>query len=144
MHKKAAFEYEFLERYTAGIELFGHEVKAVRAGRAALEGAHIIVRGGEAYLVGATIQPYQPGNVSEEYDPGRPRKLLLTKKELRTIESEEAKAGLTIVPLAMYNKSGKLKLDLAIARGKKRHDKRQVIKKREAKIEIEREIKSKR
>lgn len=144
VNKKAHFEYELLEKFDAGIELFGHEVKTVRAARASLEGAYVIVRGGEAFLVGSSIPPYQSGNIEEGYDPLRPRRLLLTKKELVELANAEAKAGLTIVPISMYNKEGKIKLAIAIARGKKKHDKRETIKKRESKIEMERVIKSKR
>lgn len=144
VNKKAHFDFELIKKFDAGIELFGHEVKAVRTGGTKLDGAHVVVRGGEAYLVGATIRPYQPANIDEEYDPTRPRRLLLMKKEITELSNAESKAGLTIVPVSMYNKKDRIKVEIAIARGKKKHDKRETIKKRESKIEMERVIKSKR
>ena len=141
-NKKAHFNYEILERYEAGIELFGGEVKSLRAGRGSLEGAHVTVRGGEAYLVGATIQPYQPGNMPKGYEATRNRRLLLTKDEIAEIGAEESKKGLTIVPISVYNKQHKLKVEIAIVRGKKTHDKRETIKKREAERDVMRDIKS--
>src|SRR3989344_677598 len=141
-NKKIHFNYEILERYEAGIELFGIEVKAVRAGRGSLEGSHVTVRGGEAYLIGATIQPYQAGNTLKDYDATRNRKLLLTKTEIAELSAHESKKGLTIVPIAVYNKNRKLKVEIAIVRGKKTHDKRETIKKREAERDVMRDIKS--
>lgn len=140
-HKRAGFDYEFLEQFEAGVQLFGTEVKSLRAHHGKLEGAHITVRGGEAFLINSEIPPYQASNVGGEYDPRRNRRLLLTKKELAEISTAEEKAGLTIVPLSMYNKGRIIKLRLAIARGKKKGDKRESIKKREAFREIAREVK---
>lgn len=142
-HKKARFDYELLERYEAGIELTGPEVKALRSGRGSLEGAHITVRGGEAYLINAQIPPYQPGNVPEDYNPLRNRRLLLSKKEIQELDGYESKKGLTIVPLVWYNSKKHIKLELAVARGKKKHDKRETIRKREADRQIERTLKTK-
>lgn len=141
-NKKVHFNYEIIERYEAGIELFGSEVKALRAGRGSLDGAHVTVRGGEAYLVGATIQPYQSGNVTKDYDATRNRRLLLTKNEITELGAQESKKGLTIVPISVYNKKHKLKVEIAIVRGKKTHDKRETIKKREAERDVMRDIKS--
>jgi len=135
-NRKARFDFEILEKFTAGLELIGSEVKSVRAGKISLAGSFIAVRGGEAFLIGAEIQPYQPKNTSREYDALRPRKLLLTKEEILRLAEAEHSHGLTIVPLSVYNKNRFLKLDLAIARGKKKFDKRETIKKRD----IEREI----
>jgi len=100
------------------------------------------VRGGEAYLIGATIQPYQAGNTLKDYDATRNRKLLLTKTEIAELSAQESKKGLTIVPIAVYNKNRKLKVEIAIVRGKKTHDKRETIKKREAERDVMRDIKS--
>lgn len=138
-NKKASLNYEFLEKFEAGIELLGFEVKAVQKHGGSFEGAHVTVRGGEAYLIGAHIPPYQPTNTPKEYDPNRNRRLLLTKKELTTLALFEAKKGLTIVPLSMYNKGRKLKVKIAVARGKKKHDKRETIKKRDVERQIRRE-----
>ena len=141
-NKKVHFNYEIIERYEAGIELFGSEVKALRAGRGSLDGSHVTVRGGEAYLVGATIQPYQSGNIPKDYDATRNRRLLLTKSEIEELGAQESKNGLTIVPISVYNKSHKLKVEIAIVRGKKTHDKRETIKKREAERDVMRDLKS--
>jgi len=141
-NKKIHFNYEILERYEAGIELLGAEVKSVRAGRGSIDGSHVTVRGGEAYLVGATIQPYQAGNVPKGYESTRNRRLLLTKNEIAEVGAHESKKGLTIVPVSVYNKQHKLKVEIAIVRGKKTHDKRETIKKREAERDVMREIKS--
>ena len=141
-NKKIHFNYEILERFEAGIELLGTEVKSVRAGHGSLEGAHVTIRGGEAYLMGATIQPYQTGNMQKNYDAMRNRRLLLTKDEISELSLQEAKKGLTIVPIGVYNKGHKLKVEIAIVRGKKAHDKRETIKKREAERDVMRDIKS--
>ncbi len=139
--RKVRFNYEILENYTAGIELFGFEVKSVRAGHGSLEGAHVIIRGGEAFIVGLKIDPYQVGNTPPSYDRERTRKLLITKKEIRELEEQESKKGLTIVPLSLYNKNSKVKLAFAIAHGKKKFDKRETIKKRDTDRDIGRLMK---
>ena len=141
-NKKVHFNYEIIERYEAGIELFGSEVKALRAGRGSIDGSHVTVRGGEAYLVGATVQPYQSGNIPKDYDATRNRRLLLTKREIAELGAQESKKGLTIVPISVYNKQHKLKVEIAIVRGKKTHDKRETIKKREAERDVMRDLKS--
>lgn len=141
-HKKARLDYEILEEYEAGIELLGLEVKSVRAGQAKLEGSHVIVRGGEAYIVGMVISPYQPSNTPLEYDPNRTRRLLLTKKEIAAIGTEESQKGLTVVPISVYNKNGKLKVRIAVARGRKKFDKRAVLKKRETDRDMRRTLKN--
>lgn len=141
-NKKAGFNFELLEEYDAGLELQGHEVKSLRKGRGKLEGAHIVVRGNEAYLVGATIEPYQPANTASQGDTGRPIRLLLTRKEINVLLGSESQKGLTIVPIVVYNNSsGLLKLRLAIARGKKKADKRETIRKRDTSREIARVMK---
>jgi SsrA-binding protein len=141
-HKKARFNYEILEEFEAGIELLGHEVKSLRARHGKLEGAHIIVRGGEAYIVGMSIPPYQPKNTPKGYDPDRSRRLLLTKKELGELGSFEGHKGLTIVPISVYNKRSKLKIRIAAVRGRKKYDKRAVLKERDTKREIDRTLKN--
>jgi SsrA-binding protein len=139
--RKVRFNYELLENFTAGIELFGFEVKSVRAGHGSLEGAHIIIRGGEAYIVGMKIDPYQPNNTPPGYDRERTRKLLITKKEIQELVEADDKKGLTMVPLSLYNKNGKVKLAFATARGKKKFDKRETIKKRDSDRDIGRLLK---
>ena len=138
---KAKFEYEFLENYEAGIELLGFEVKSVRNHRGSLLGAHIIVRGGEAYIINMEIPPYQPGNTPKDYDPKRNRRLLLTKKELAELAEKDNAKGLTIIPVSLYNKGRKIKVNVAIVRGKKTHDKRETIKKRDVDREMRRTLK---
>ncbi len=140
-NKKAYFDYEVLEKFTAGVELFGFEVKSVRARQGSLEGSFVTVRGGEVYLMHATIPPFQPNNTPKNYEPVRNRRLLLTKKEIVLLANTENKKGLTIIPLSMYNSGRKIKLEIAIARGKKQFDKRDSIKKRESNREILREMK---
>lgn len=140
-NKKAHFNYEILERYEAGIELLGTEVKSIRAKHGSLEGAHVLVRGGEAFLVGATIQPYQAGNIDKNYDATRNRRLLLTRDEIIKLGHLESLKGLTIVPISVYNKQRKIKVEIAVVRGKKTHDKRETLKKREHERDVLREVK---
>lgn len=142
-NKKARMRYEMLEEFEAGIELLGFEVKALRAARAKLDGAHVVIRGGEAFIVGMSATPLQPKNTPADYEPLRTRRLLLTRKELTVLASAEHTKGLTIVPISVYVKGRKLKVRLAIARGRKQFDKRQVLKKRDTKREIERTLKNK-
>jgi len=140
-NRKARFDYEILEKYESGIELLGSEVKSVRGGQMSLEGAFVIVRGGEAFLINANIPAYQPKNAPKDYDSLRNRKLLLTKKEIATLGGSEKNKSLTIVPISVYNKNRKIKVEIALVKGKKKHDKRETIKKRETDREIRREIK---
>ena len=139
-NSKVGFDYEILETLSAGLELIGSEVKSVRAGKISLAGSFIGIRGHEAYLLGANIEPYQPKNISEEYDATRPKKLLLTKSELKSLEDAEKTKGLTIIPLSVYNEGRFIKLDFAIAKGKKKFDKRQAIKKRDVERDLKRSL----
>ena len=141
-NKKAHFDYEFLQKFEAGIELLGHEVKSVKNSHGSLDGARILVRGGEAFLVGATIPLYQPNNAVSAYQTDRTRKLLLTKKEIAEIAQAEGQKGLTVIPLSLYAKGKKVKIEIAIVRGKKKYDKREVIKKRDTERDIAREYKA--
>lgn len=141
-NKKARMEYEFIDTYETGIELLGFEVKALRAGKASLVGSHVVVRGGEAFLVGATISPYQEGNTPKSYDPERTRRLLLSKKELATLEGSGSQRGLTIVPIMVYNKNRRLKLSIALARKKKSHDKRATLKEKDDRRAMDRTLKN--
>jgi SsrA-binding protein len=131
INKKAGFNYELLDKYSGGLELFGHEVKTLRSKRGSLEGSYVIVRGNEAFLVNAHIPPYQEGNTPKTYDPYRARKLLLTKAEIEELLGFEKAKGLSIIPLSIYEKGRFIKIDIAVGRGKKQHDKRETIKKRE-------------
>lgn len=140
-NSKARFNYEMLETYEAGIELLGFEVKSVREGKGSIAGAHILIRGGEAFVVGMRVDPYQPGNTDPAYQPDRTRRLLLTKKELHDLAETDKKKGLTLVPLSLYNKNGKVKVSFAVARGKKEFDKRETIKKRDTDRDLRRLLK---
>lgn len=137
---RAGFDYEILEKLEAGIELRGHEVKSLRNKLGSLKGARVVARGGEAYLIGATIPAWQIANAPKGYDPERPRRILLAKKEIVHIASAESEKGLTIIPLSIYNKQRHLKLSLAIVRGKKSHDKRHTIREREEKRSMARSL----
>lgn len=139
-NKKARFNYEITEKYEAGIELFGFEVKAIKNKHGNIDSAFIIIRGGEAYLIGAFIPPYQPNNTPEGYDPYQNRRLLLTKKELIELGDIEKNKGLTLIPLSMYNKGRKIKLTIAVGKGKKKFDKRETIKKRDVDRDIRRSL----
>ncbi len=140
-NRKAKFEFEWLETFEAGLELFGHEVKAIKTHKMSLEGSYVFPRRGEFYLVGANVSPYQPKNTPKEYDPSRDRKLLLHKKEIDYLIGKAAIRGLTILPIRVYTKGSRIKLEIAIARKFKQHDKRERIKEREDKRKIERTLK---
>jgi len=135
-NRKAQFNYEILEKYEAGIELLGVEVKSVRGGQMSLEGAFVIVRGGEAYLINANISPYQVKNTPKDYDSLRNRRILLTKKEIIELAGSEKNKSLTIVPISVYNKGRKIKVEIALVKGKKKFDKRETLKKRDTDREI--------
>ncbi len=142
-NKKAYHDYEILDEYESGIELKGFEVKSIKLGRASLKGARVVLRGGEAFLIGANIPPYQAANTPKDYDPERARRLLLTKKEINKLLGKEQEKGLTLPALLLYNKGNLIKLKFAVARGKKKYDKREQIKKRDQKRDIERSLKYK-
>lgn len=140
-NKKAFLKYAPLEHFAAGLELLGTEVKALRARQGSLEGARVVVRGGEAFLVGMIIPPYQTANTAKNYDPERPRRLLLTKKEIAALAVAESKKGLTIVPLEVYTKGKFVKGHIAIVRGKGKVERREDLKKRDALREAARVLK---
>lgn len=140
-NKRALFDFEVLESLEAGLVLLGTEAKSIRGGRVRLDGGHVIVRGGEAYLVGITIPAFQPINTSKNYDSERPRKLLLSAKQLTQLDRSTEQQGLTAIPLSLYSKGRTIKLQLAIAKGKKKADKRESIKARDVKREIDRTLK---
>ena len=137
-NRKAHFNYMVTETFEAGIELLGFEVKAIKTGMGNLTGAFCVVRGGEVFIVNMNIPPYQPGNTPKEYDPTHPRRLLLNKKEIKILADADNAKGLTLVPMAMYSKGRRIKVEVAICKGKKTHDKRESIKKRDVEREIRR------
>jgi len=140
-YKKARFNYEILETFEAGIELLGFEVKSLKKGQGSLEGAHVIVRGGEAYAVNVFVPPYQEKNTPKDYEPRRNRRLIMTKKEIAALADKEGGRGLTVVPISIYNKGQLIKVSVAVVRGKKKYDKRETTKRRETDREIRRTIK---
>ncbi len=140
-NKRAYFDYEILEKFEAGLELRGFEVKALKTGRGNLVGTRVLIRGNEAFVVNMDIPPYQPANAPKDYDPSRARKLILHKRELSYLEGKAATKGLTLIPISVYTKGNLVKLEFGVARGKKEYDKRETIKKREVDRKIERILK---
>lgn len=143
-NKKARFDFTPLETLEAGIELFGFEVKSVRGKKGKLEGSHVTVRGGEALLLGANIPAFQPKNAPESYAKDRHRRLLLSAKQIDRLAGLESQKGLTIIPISMYNSGRKIKLEIAVVRGQKKHDKRETLKRRDMQREAERAMKQRR
>lgn len=138
-NRRAYLNYEVLEKFQGGLVLQGQEVKSVKLGKAQITGAYVVVRGEELWLVGANIPPYQPKNAPRGYNPERSRKLLLQKKEISYLLGKAKERGLTLVPLRVYTTSaGKIKLEFALAKRKKKWDKREAIKKREVEMEMRR------
>lgn len=142
-YKKAGLKFTVLESFQAGIELSGAEVKSLRAKQGKLDGARVIIRGGEAFIVGMQVPPYQQSNTPAGYDPERARKLLLSKSEIAELSAAEERKGLTVVPLEVYNAGRYLKVRVAIVRGKGKSDKREDLKLREAKRDMERALRGK-
>ena len=141
-NRKARHEYEILDTWEAGIVLQGTEVKSLRTGKANLKDSYARIQAKEITLYHFHISPYEKGNIYN-HDPVRPRKLLLHKKEIRRLRGSVEEKGLTLIPLKVYFKRGKAKIELALARGKKFYDKRTDIAKRDADREIERTFKRK-
>jgi len=142
INKKANFDYEILEKYEAGLVLFGHEVKAVRAGQVSLKGSFISLRTkngqAELYLINCQISPYKNAGPMPDYNQTRERKLLLKRQEISHLLGKKQVEGLTLIPLKIYTNHSFLKLEFAVAKGKKKYDKRETIKKRE----VERNLRS--
>lgn len=137
-NKKATFDYSFEYTIEAGVELLGSEVKSVKQSHGSLNGAYVSVVGGELYLLGAHIPAWQEKNSSNAFDPYRTRKLLVHKKELFDLGQALKQKGLTIVPVSLYNKSGKIKIQIAVAKGKKNFDKRDSLRDTAVKRDIAR------
>ncbi len=142
-NKKAYFNYEILEKFEAGISLIGQEVKSIKLGHINLAGSYVIIdKNSEVFWIGAKVPPYQPNNAPADYNPERSRKLLLKKKEINYLIGKSRQRGLTLIPLKVYTKNAKIKLEFGIGKGKKEIDKREIIKKRETDKDIERELKA--
>jgi SsrA-binding protein len=139
-YKKAHFDYEVMEKFEAGIELLGFEVKSLKKGQGSLEGSYVIVRGGEAYAMNVFVPPYQEKNTPKDYEPRRNRRLILHRTEIARLADLESGKGLTIVPISIYNKGQLIKVSVAVVRGKKKFDKRETIKKRETDRSVRREF----
>jgi SsrA-binding protein len=140
-NRKARHEYQLLDRYEAGVVLTGTEVKSLRQGGASLQQAYADLRDGEVWLIGAHIAEYSQGNVFN-HEPDRDRKLLLHRKEIASLWGKVRERGLTLVPTRLYFKDGKVKVEVALARGKERRDKRRDIARRDAERQMERALKS--
>jgi len=138
-NRRARFEYEVLERFEAGLVLLGPEVKSLRAGKASLGDAYAIVRRGEAWLLNCHISPYDPAS-RDNPDPRRERKLLLHRREIQRLTGKLQERGFTMVPLKLYFKQGRAKVELALVRGKRRHDKRESIRERESQRDLARRM----
>jgi SsrA-binding protein len=142
-NRRARYDYQLLERFEAGLALTGTEVKSLRQGRATLVQAYAEVREGEAWLLGAEISVYDQGNRAN-HDPTRARKLLLHRREIDSLYGKVREKGLTLVPTRMYFKDGRVKVELALARGKEQRDKRRDLADRDAQRQIERALKARR
>ncbi len=135
VNKRAGFDYEIIEKFQGGIELTGHETKSVKMGRVNVAGAHAVIRNGETFVVGMETPSFQPKNAPADYNPGRTKKLLLKKDEIKYLTGK-TQTGLTLVPLRVYTHRGLVKIELGLGRRRKKHDKRELIKKREIEKEI--------
>ena len=142
-NKKALFDYEVLEKFEAGMVLFGQEVKSIKTGHINLSGTFVTVRAGEPFLVGVKVPPYQPNNAGADYNQERQRKLLLNKKEIDYLIGKIKTKGFSLIPLKIYDNNGRIKLEFGLARGKKKYDKKEKIKKRDVEREVNRELSDK-
>lgn len=141
-NKRATFDYELLDRYEAGLVLTGAEVKSVKMGHMSLKGSFVTMHEEELYLTNASVSPYRFAKNAEKYEPNRSRKLLVRKSEIKSLIGKMHVKGLTLVPVRVYTKRRLIKLEFALARGKKAVDKRQDIAKREVKRDIDRKLKN--
>jgi len=135
-NKRAYFDYQILETYEAGIELKGYEVKSIKTGRINLSGSYAVLKNNQIWLINVDIPPYQAKNTPLDYDPKRTRRLLLKKAEIKGLVGKVQEKGLTLVPLKVYTKNRKIKIEIGLAKSRKKVDKRELIKKREFKKEV--------
>jgi len=135
-NKRAFFDYQILETYEAGIELKGYEVKSIKTGRINLAGSYAVLKNNQVWLINADVPPYQPKNTPSDYDSKKSRRLLLRKTEIKGLIGQIQEKGLTLVPLKVYTKNRKIKIEIGLAKSRKKVDKRELIKKRESKKEI--------
>jgi SsrA-binding protein len=139
-NKKAGFDYNVLEKFQAGMVLFGQEVKSIKTGHINLSGSYVAIRNGETFLVGVKVPPYQPNNAGADYGEERQKKLLLNKKEIDYLIGKTKVKGFSLIPLKIYDNNGRIKLEFGLAKGKKKYDKKEKIKKRDIEREINREL----
>lgn len=140
-NKRIFFDYEILETREAGMVLTGQEVKSIKSGKINLAGSFVSPRIKELFLIGCQISPYQPKNAPADYNPERPRKLLLKKEEIRYLIGKIGQKGLTLAPLKVYTKKDKIKLEIAVVKRRKKVNKKELLKKRGTEREIKRELK---
>ncbi|GIV97628.1 MAG: SsrA-binding protein [Herpetosiphonaceae bacterium] len=140
VNRRARHDYFIEETLEAGIVLTGSEIKSLRAGRANLRGSYVRIENGEAWLIDTHISPYEQSGTYFNHEPTRPRKLLLHRKEIERLRGKQAIKGLTIVPLRLYIKGRRAKIELGVARGKKLYDKREAVAERDARRQIERAL----
>ena len=141
-NRKAFHDYFVLERFEAGIELFGTEVKSIRAGQVNLKDSYCTIREGELFVRGMHVSPYEKGNIFNR-DPVRIRRLLMHKREIRKLHDLQKRDGYALIPLSLYFKDSRVKVELGLCKGKKTYDKRDAIAKRDAKREMERAVREK-
>ena len=141
-NRKARFLYDILETYEAGLQLMGTEVKSIRAGKVNLQDGYALIRNGEAWLINVHISPYTSSSQYFNHDPRRTRKLLLHRQEIRKLIGKVEQQGLTLVPLKLYLKRGLVKVSIGLAKGKKLHDKREDLKRRQDQRDIQRAMKN--
>jgi SsrA-binding protein len=142
INKRARFDYDILEKFEGGLVLKGYEVKSIKNGRISIKNAFVTAKDEELFLTNANIPLYENAGKIENYEPTRPRKLLLHKKQLKYLAGRSQSEGLTMMPISVYNKERKIKLEFGLAKGRKKYDKRKRIKEREDKRRIERSLKS--
>lgn len=143
INKRANFDYEILEKQEGGLVLFGQEVKSIKSGQMSIKGAYVTSKGNELFLTNSNIPAYQPLNTPESYDPMRPRKVLLHRREIKSLVGKINQKGLTLVPIKVYSMHGLIKLEFGIGKGKKKIDKREDIKKREDRVRMSRAMRTK-
>lgn len=139
-NRKGTFEYNILEKFEAGLVLFGQEVKSIKTGHINLAGSYITFNREEPFWVGAKVPPYQPNNAGADYNEERARKILLNKKEINYLLGKVKEKGFSLIPLKIYDNNGRIKLEFGLAKGKKKFDKREKIKKRDIDRNTNREL----
>lgn len=142
-NRRVKFDYEILETFEAGIVLSGQEVKSAKEGHISIKGAYVTINQGEVFLINAQISPYKKAGPLPSYDQKRSRKLLLTKQEIKRLLGKVKEKGLTLVPISIYNKHGFVKVKIGLGKGKRKVDKREKIKEREASRKIQRALRGK-